>query len=187
MQLFRMAAIVVVCALQLTASFGQTGGMGGIWIGDRSPDPITDQFTTLATVYPQSMETGFTIRCQKKTVDLFIKVPTGSFAIGDKTKSVIRTGSAAPQTFDAISVQDGLLVVDYRSQPDFLPKLMTMEQMAVRYFYKDGRENTLVWKAALKPNMLANVGRALADCGIVEFPQKEIETSTNELTGKRRK
>lgn len=178
------AAIAVFAAIGV-AALAQTKANAIIWHLSRTQDPITDGFNTVAIIQPEPNNIGFAIRCKNsKTLDFFVRVSEMRFRVGETTSGVIRFGSATPEPFKAVATEPSLLAIDFRKTPHIPQQFLTSENIAIRYLGPNGQEQTLVWQAAIKPNALHAVGRVLSDCGVIDYPQSQIDAADKEVTGK---
>jgi hypothetical protein len=156
------------------------GSPAGIWVGDRSKDPVTDKPYSLAMTYDRSDQGSLALRCKDGAVDAFVLTKEQMFTVGERQDVVLRFGTEAPMTIQAIAREPNLLVLTKRDVATLTPFLRA-STFVVRFSGLYGRESTLQFQSSLLPNSLNIVGRVLADCDIAPFPEAEITKAMSDF------
>jgi hypothetical protein len=154
-------------------------GVAGIWIGEQSKDPVTDKPYALAMTYDVSNQGFLSLRCKNGTMSIFVRTNEEMFKVGDRPDVVLRFGTEAPISVQAIAGEPTLLAL--KSDVATITPFLRAGAFVVRFSGPYGREQTMRFESALLPNSLTIVGRVLAACDVAPFPEAEIAKATDDL------
>lgn len=162
------ATIILFDFFFIAHSYAETS----LWHGDHKKDPINDSAYSVA--FLRNEDGRLAIRCKDHVVDVFISSTRGKFVYPLARPVTVRFNDEAPADFPAIVSSTENLVTDFERKPEIFKKMMTANRIAVRFKEDDGLTTTLVFGEFLKPNQIYNVGRVLADCAVMPFPDKDL-------------